>query len=442
MTVTDLIVQPEAAPDPRNLVKADRVHGAVYTNPAVFAAEMDRIFARDWVYVAHASEVAEAGCFKATMLGTQPVLVLRGEDGAVRAFYNRCRHRAVTVCQTRCGQGRFLRCDYHGWTYGSDGALVAVPYPDGYGEGGLAQEDLGLTPVARLEEYRGFLFASAAPDGPSLREHLGGAIPYIDRFVDPSPSGQVELSAGVQRYFYRGNWKFQMENSVDGYHPNFTHASYFDLLEAATGARVATYDGRSPALTRDVGGGHVMLDQRPTSGSVNAAMQRGVGATDAGRAWHLSLTERYGQDKAEDIMRLGGGAGVFLAVYPNLVLINLQVRVIVPVAPDRTEVEIYPALLQQVPKAINAARLRVHEHFYGPGGFGAPDDLEIFERNQAGLAARADPWLLLSRGLHRQRLDEDGHLIGQATDEVSQRGFWRRWLQSMSAPAPTPERVE
>ncbi len=436
--MTDLFVQPDtpAAFDPAALVQPDRVHGSVYTAAHIFAAEMDRIFAQDWVYLAHTSEVPQPGCFKATTLGTQPVLLVRGDDGVVRAFYNRCRHRGVTVCQERGGQSRFLRCDYHGWTYGRDGRLVGVPYPEAYEATGFRQDQLGLTPLARLAEYRGFLFASAASDGPTLAEHLGAATAYIDRFVDPSPTGEVELSAGVQRYFYRGNWKFQMENSVDGYHPNVTHAAYFDLLEARTGARVQTYDGRSPALTRDLGGGHVMLDQRPTSGSVNAAMQRGIGATDAGRAWHEALTERYGQDKADDIVRLGGGAGVFLAVYPNLVLINLQVRVIVPVAPDRTQVEIYPALLQNVPKAINTARLRVHEHFYGPGGFGAPDDLEIFERNQAGLAAQADPWLLLTRGQARQRLDEAGHLIGQATDEVSQRGFWRRWRQSMVAGAP------
>ena len=81
-------------------------------------------------------------------------------------------------------------------------------------------------------------------------------------------------------------------------------------------------------------------------------------------------------------------AGVAAACLATItVLINLQVRAIVPVAPDRTEVEIYPVLLQNVPKAIDAARLRVHEHFYGPGGFGAPGDLEMFERNQVGLAA-------------------------------------------------------
>ncbi len=434
--MTDLEVGPERLDTPAlaSLVRGDGVHGSVYTDAAVFAAEMDAIFSTDWVYVAHTSEVPVAGSFKATVLGTQPIVLVRGDDGVVRAFYNRCRHRAVTVCQERCGTARFLRCDYHGWTYGRDGALVGVPYPDGYGADGLDTTKLGLTPVARLAEYRGFLFASGAGDGPTLAEHLGDARPYIDRFVDPSPTGEVELTAGVQRYFYRGNWKFQMENSVDGYHPNFTHAAYFDLLEASTGQRVATYDGRSPALTRDVGGGHVMLDQRPTSGSVTAAMQKGVGATPEGQAWHAALLARYGPDKADDIVRLGGGAGVFLAVYPNLVLINLQVRVIVPVAPDRTEVEVYPALLQGVPKEINARRLRVHEHFYGPGGFGAPDDLEIFERNQAGLAAATDPWLLLSRGRDRERIEEGtGHVVGQATDEVSQRGFWRRWQASMAA---------
>jgi len=433
--LNDLYARPEqpTPPDPARLVGTDRVHGSVYTDPAIFTLEMDRIFGQSWIYVAHRSELAEAGSFKTTMLGSRPIVLMRGDDGEIRAFYNRCRHRGVTVCQERTGQARFLRCDYHGWTYASDGRLVGVPYRDAYEGTDFAEENLGLTPVARLTEYRGLLFVSGAAHGPTLAEHLGDAVPYIDRFIDPSPTGELDLTAGVQRYFYRGNWKFQMENSVDGYHPNFTHAAYFDLLESRTGNRVMTYDGRSPALTRDVGCGHVMLDQRPTTGSVNAALQDGIGATEDGRVWHQALTERLGAEKADDILALGGGAGVFLVIYPNLVLINLQVRVIVPVAPDRTEVEIYPALLQDVPRSINARRLRVHEHFYGPGGFGAPDDLEIFERNQQGLAADGDPWLLLQRGTERERLDDAGHRVGQATDEVTQRGFWRQWLASMAA---------
>jgi hypothetical protein len=81
---------------------------------------------------------------------------------------------------------------------------------------------------------------------------------------------------------------------------------------------------------------------------------------------------------------------------------------------------------------MNIKRLRGHESFYGPAGSGAPDDLEMFERNQVGLSAEVDPWLLLARGLHRERRDADGTIIGHMTDEVTQRGIWRHWKKVMS----------
>lgn len=72
---------------------------------------------------------------------------------------------------------------------------------------------------------------------------------------------------------------------------------------------------------------------------------------------------------------------------------------------------------------------------YGPAGSGAPDDLEMFERNQVGLSAEVDPWLLLARGLHRERRDADGTIIGHMTDEVTQRGIWRHWKKVLTQTA-------
>jgi hypothetical protein len=100
--------------------------------------------------------------------------------------------------------------------------------------------------------------------------------------------------------------------------------------------------------------------------------------------------------------------------------------------PAETYVFLYPTLLKGVAPQMNAARLRGHEAFFGPAGKGAVDDLEMFERNQAGLSAQVDPWLILSRGRQRERRDSDGTLIGQMTDEVTQRGIWRQWKRMMS----------
>ena len=118
-------------------------------------------------------------------------------------------------------------------------------------------------------------------------------------------------------------------------------------------------------------------------------------------------------------------------MFPNLILIGVQIRVIRPVQVDETEVFLYPAFLKGAPHQLNVARLRGHEAFYGPAGGGATDDLEMFERNQIGLSARVDPWLLLSRGIEQQYQNADGTIIGQMTDEVTQRGIWRHWKKVM-----------
>jgi hypothetical protein len=120
-------------------------------------------------------------------------------------------------------------------------------------------------------------------------------------------------------------------------------------------------------------------------------------------------------------------------VWPNLELIGTQIRVIHPIAVDETEVFLYPALLKDVPDEVNAQRLREHEWFYGPAGFGQPDDVEIFERNMQGLQANLEPWLVLRRGQHReQRLADGSGRVALWSDEVTQRGQMRQWKKVMT----------
>jgi hypothetical protein len=113
-------------------------------------------------------------------------------------------------------------------------------------------------------------------------------------------------------------------------------------------------------------------------------------------------------------------------------IINNQIRIINPVSPEESEVLMYAVRLKGVSEAFNEVRLRQHESFYGPAGFGSPDDAEIFERAQRGLLAQISPWIDLSRGMSREQVDADGTIVGLITDEVTQRGQARRWRQLMA----------
>ncbi|MPY69779.1 MAG: Rieske 2Fe-2S domain-containing protein, partial [Alphaproteobacteria bacterium] len=109
------------------LVRPGQVHRRVYTDSEVFELELARLFGRAWVYVGHESQTPKPGDFITTEIGRQPVIVVRGADGAIRVLLNRCSHRGAKVANEPCGHAERLTCLYHGWSYDLDGALAAVP---------------------------------------------------------------------------------------------------------------------------------------------------------------------------------------------------------------------------------------------------------------------------------------------------------------------------
>ncbi|HEX5365374.1 MAG TPA: Rieske 2Fe-2S domain-containing protein [Acidimicrobiales bacterium] len=428
-----LKVTPSSDLAPGDLFQDDRVHRTVYTDPTIFDAEMDRIFGRTWLYVGHESEIGQTGDYKTTHMGLHPVIVSRSEDGGIHVLYNRCTHRAATVCQYDRGNSSFFRCDYHGWTFRNDGSLIGQTFASGYDPRDCDHAQFDLVRVPRVATYRGLIFASMAEEGPTLDEHLGNAKEFIDLFVDLSPVGEIEVTSGTHRYTYAGNWKLQSENGVDGYHPNFVHQGFLSSASRMAGSMgdlaMKLFHDSSPGHAADLGNGHGLLDSRP---NIQPLLRELLPATDQGRAYLDVLARRLGSpERALEVASANGAGGFNLLVFPNLLIIGVQIRVVHPRAVDRTDVELYPATLKGMPDDVNAGRLRGHESFYGPAGGGAPDDLEMFERVQEGLRASAVPWLPLLRGRRRGRVDDHGVDWGHVTDEQPQRAFHRQWLRLM-----------
>src|SRR5258707_306039 len=117
-----------------SLIEEGRIHSAVFTDETIFEAELERIFYRYWVFLAHESEIPAPGDYARKEIGRHSIVVTRGADGEVRAFFNRCRHRGTAVCRYERGNAEFFRCPYHGWTYNNKGGLVGVPFPTRYGD--------------------------------------------------------------------------------------------------------------------------------------------------------------------------------------------------------------------------------------------------------------------------------------------------------------------
>ena len=392
-----------------------RVRTAIYRDPSIFEAEMRNIFERKWVYIAHESEIEHPGDYLTGAIGRQPIILSRADDGQIHVMLNSCRHRGNAVCREEKGNSHLFRCPYHGWVYTNTGSLVGVTERGGYPDG--APKDVsGLIKVPCVAVYRGLIFARLSPEGETLEQYLGPVRKYVDLWVDRSPVGKLRVLR-PHKVFYQGNWKFQAENGADGYHPNFVHESAFKTLEQfglrSSSNRIAGDAGNSMGFDN----GHCWL-----SGAYRQSMP-----PELFKEYLQSLVVHHGPDRAEEITR---NRHIFL--FPNVYLMDVNIRVIKPVSVDKTIVYSYYTQLEGVSDAINKARLRDLQRRLGTTGFISPDDMEMFAANQTGMQASGMEWLILSRGMHREKVHPDGEREAIYSDETPQRAIYREWARLMS----------
>jgi fatty-acyl-CoA synthase len=430
--MTATVPDPTAVPDATSsvpgrygrLVEPTRVHGSLYTDPSIFADELERIWYSTWVYVGHTSEIPQPDDYVRKSIGPQDIVMTRDADGGIHLLLNRCAHRGNLVCEAAAGNAGTFRCAYHGWSYRNTGELLGYPFSGGYG--GKGRLDLALGRVPRVASHQGFVFGSFAPDGPTLLEHLGPAAGELDRLARLSPEGEVELTAGWLRHRTRANWKLLAENETDGYHPQFVHSSIFSVSGSPIGQ---LYSDRSAAVTRDLGHGHSENDLRPEFRRIGVPM-RWFGTTEERVPEYVrAMRARYG-DAAEDVLVEGAP---HVMIFPNLFIGEIQVFVIQPLAVDLCVQHSTAVQLRGAPE-LNRRMVSQCVGSVGPAGMLLADDTEMYERNQRGLGVRQPEWLDVRRGLERERIDERGLRVGTATDETGMRGFWSRYRELMDAP--------
>ena len=197
-----------------NIARAWTLPSHLYTAPAPFAEEKERIFARSWQVVGHRDQVMSPGDYFTTELVGEPLLIVRGADGKLRSFYNVCRHRAGPPAEG-CGSRKLFRCGYHGWTYSLDGSLISATEIEGVE--GFRPEDFALAPV-RVEEWFNFIFVNLDDNARPLRESLG-------ELPQQAPTFQFEGMKLFQRRTYQMNcnWKTYVDNYLEGYHLPSVH---------------------------------------------------------------------------------------------------------------------------------------------------------------------------------------------------------------------------
>lgn len=311
-----------------------------YLDALIAELERERVFGGNWIAVGRADQVAASGQFFTVEIAGEPLVVVRGAEGELRAFFNVCRHHAAAVLNAPCGTVQHLRCPYHGWTYGLDGTLKGAPEFAGVCNFDRAAN--GLVPV-RVSMWEQFVFVT-----------LNDAAPALEVFLGDLPQRIAPLSLGSLRFFERRsytlacNWKVYVDNYLDGgYHVPHLHKGLNSVLDY----KEYTIENSE----------HYSLQSSPM---VASKEDEAVGATRTGdRAYYYWIYPNFMVNIYEGVMDT------------NLVL---------PLGPDRclVQFDFYFADASEARKQYNSESIAVSERVQD-------EDVSICESVQRGLRSRA-----------------------------------------------------
>src|SRR6202045_692518 len=178
---------------------AGQISREIFVNNEIYQEELERVFARAWLFVGHESQIPNSGHFFRSPMGEESVILCRDRAQKVHVFLNSCRHRGMKVCRYDEGNAAVLTCPYHGWSYATDGKLVGVPYFREAYHGTLDRSRWGLIEVAQLCLYKGTVWATWDPEAPPFLEYVGDFVRYLDLTLDawdgigPSGSGRRDM---------------------------------------------------------------------------------------------------------------------------------------------------------------------------------------------------------------------------------------------------------
>ncbi|ASY46862.1 benzene 1,2-dioxygenase (plasmid) [Sphingobium xenophagum] len=408
----------------------------IYTDAGIYELEQEMIFGRSWLMLGHETHVPKPGDFLSTYMGDDPVIMVRQKDGSIRVFLNQCRHRGMRICREDLGNAKSFTCTYHGWAYDTKGMLVSVPFEErAYGK--CLNKAEWSPKQARVEIYKGLVFANWDPEAPSLAEWISDAGLYLDFMLDRSEEG-TEAIGGIQKWIIPCNWKFAAEQFVT----DFYHASTVSHLSGFTAGLpegVELHEIEMPTegvQFRSEWGGH-------GSGFMlrNAAVLAGVMGRDVAGFW------MEGPHAEEAERRLGSAefakhpVGNHITIFPTMSALPgvNTVRTWHPRGPEETEIWVFTVIDKTAPAEIKELYRRQNIRTFSAGGVFEQDDGENWveiQRVLRGHQARNTPFnVQMGMGMRDTGNPVYPGRTGYVFSEDAARGFYSHWQRMLTEPS-------
>ena len=426
-------------------VKGGLISREIFTSEELYQQQLERIFARAWLFVGMASQVPKPNDFFVSRMGEESVILTRDRQGELHVLLNTCMHRGMKVCRYDEGNTPVFSCPYHGWSYSTDGNLVSLPgeligvpqFATAY-HGELKKEEWGLVSVPKMVNHNGAIFASWDKDAPEFYDYMGDMIKFFDSVIDGADgeAGGVEVLSGVQKFIIPSSWMYGAENFIgDSYH-NISHRSV-DLVGISPqgeGRHTLRNDSLRvrcvsfPELGHGgLGGSHedYPVEYIPT-------WPKDPAAEEYFRIAHERRQQRV--KDGEDRWSIGVST-----IFPNTSTHSDPRAIFVwhPAGPMKMEMWRWFFVEKNAPESVKDSMRHFALRYSGPAGMTEQDDTENWNYATAAsagtIAGRFKFNYEMGVGQERPGEELNGAVYLDQISELNQRTLYKRWAEFMDA---------